>query len=72
MKIFAFFLKYIGKIVGAATEIFDKLEPEPKFLRSWNRSRTKMDRLRNTGHSCVSRAWLEYSYHISKKERGTS
>jgi hypothetical protein len=37
------------KMVGAGTEIFDKLEPEPKFLTSWSRSRTKMDRLRNTG-----------------------
>jgi hypothetical protein len=43
---------------GAETEIFDKLEPEPKpkFLTSWSRSRTKMDRLRNTAfvvfHQC--------------------
>jgi hypothetical protein len=50
MKIFDFFLKYMGKMDGA--EIFDKLEPEPepepKFLTSWSRSRTKLDRLRNT------------------------
>jgi hypothetical protein len=49
MKIFDFFRKYMGKMVGAGAEIFDKLEPEPKFLTSWSRSRTKMDRLRNTG-----------------------
>jgi hypothetical protein len=37
-------------MVGAGAEIFDKLEPEPKFLTSWSQSwsRTKMDRLRNT------------------------
>jgi hypothetical protein len=29
MKIFDFFRKYIGKIVGAGAEIFDKLKPEP-------------------------------------------
>jgi hypothetical protein len=42
----------MGKMVGAGAEIFDKLEPEPepKFLTSWSRSRTKMDRLRNTAH----------------------
>jgi hypothetical protein len=39
----------MGKMVGAGAEIFDKLEPEPKFKTSWSRSRTKMDRLRNTG-----------------------
>jgi hypothetical protein len=50
MKIFDFLKrKYMGKMVGAGAEIFDKLEPEPKFLTSWSRSRTKMDRLRNTG-----------------------
>jgi hypothetical protein len=48
MKIFDFFRKYMEKMVGAGAEIFDKLEPEPKFLTSWSRSRTKMDRLRNT------------------------
>jgi hypothetical protein len=48
MKIFDFFRKYMGKMVGAGAEIFDKLEPEPKFFTSWSRSRTKMDRLRNT------------------------
>jgi hypothetical protein len=34
----------MGKMVGAGAEIFDKLEPEPKFLTSWSlsRSRTKM------------------------------
>jgi hypothetical protein len=52
MKIFDFFRKYKGKMVGAGAEIFDKLEPEtePKFLTSWSQSwsRTKMDRLRNT------------------------
>jgi hypothetical protein len=30
MKIFDFFRKYMGKIVGAGAEIFDKLEPEPE------------------------------------------
>jgi hypothetical protein len=47
---FDFFRKYMGKMVGAGAEIFDKLEPEPepKFLTSWSRRRTKMDRLRNT------------------------
>jgi hypothetical protein len=28
MKIFDFFRKYMGKMVGAGAEIFDKLEPE--------------------------------------------
>jgi hypothetical protein len=42
MKIFDFFLENIwGK--------WSEPEPEPKFLTSWSRSRTKMDRLRNTG-----------------------
>jgi hypothetical protein len=54
MKIFDFFQKYMGKMVGTGAEIFYKLEPDPKFLTSWSqsqtRSRTKMDRLRNTGH----------------------
>jgi hypothetical protein len=33
----------MGKIVGAGAEIFDKLEPEPepKFLTSWSRSRSR-------------------------------
>jgi hypothetical protein len=53
MKIFDFFRKYMGKMVGAGAEIFDKLETEPKFLTSWSRSRTKMDRLRNTGGDTV-------------------
>jgi hypothetical protein len=50
MTIFNFFRKYMGKMVGAGAEIFDKLEPETelKFLTSWSRSRTKMNRLRNT------------------------
>jgi hypothetical protein len=39
MKIFDFFRKYMGIMVGAGAEIFDKLEPEPKFLTSWSRSR---------------------------------
>jgi hypothetical protein len=46
-KFLIFFRKYMGKMVGAGAEIFDKLEPEPKFLTSW--SRKNMDRLRNTG-----------------------
>jgi hypothetical protein len=29
MKIFDFFRKYMGKMVGAGAEIFDKLEPKP-------------------------------------------
>jgi hypothetical protein len=29
----------MGKMVGAGVEIFDKLEPEPKFLTSWSRGR---------------------------------
>jgi hypothetical protein len=39
------------KMVGAGAEMFDKLEPEPepKFLTIWSRSRTKTDRLCNTG-----------------------
>jgi hypothetical protein len=45
MKIFVFFRKYMGKMVGAGAgaEIFDKLdpEPEPKFLTSWSRSRSR-------------------------------
>jgi hypothetical protein len=52
MKFFEFFRKCMGKMVGAGAgaKIFDKLEleQEPKFLTSWSRSRTKMDRLRNT------------------------
>jgi hypothetical protein len=40
-EIFDFFRKYMGKIVGAGAEIFDKLEPEPKFLTSWSRSRSR-------------------------------
>jgi hypothetical protein len=51
MEIFDFFQKYMGKMVGAGAEIFDKLEPELEFLTSWSQSRTKMDRLRNTGGS---------------------
>jgi hypothetical protein len=39
MKIVEFFLILLGKWP----------EPEPEFLTSWSRSRTKMDRLRNTG-----------------------
>jgi hypothetical protein len=41
MKIFDFFRKYMGKMVGsgAGAQIFDKMEPEPKFLTSWSRSR---------------------------------
>jgi hypothetical protein len=37
-------------MVGAGANIFDKLksESEPKFLTRWSRSRTEMDRLRNT------------------------
>jgi hypothetical protein len=54
MKIFDFFRKYMGKMVGAGAEIFDKLEPEPKFFTSWSRSRTKMDRLRNTARDSAS------------------
>jgi hypothetical protein len=41
MKIVEFFLIIRGK--------WSELEPEPEFLTSWSRSRTKMDRLRNTG-----------------------
>jgi hypothetical protein len=43
MKIFDFFRKYMGKMVGAGAEIFDKLEPEPepKFLRSRSRAAQK-------------------------------
>jgi hypothetical protein len=50
MKTFEFFLNNMGKLVGAGAEIFDMLEPEPKFLRSlsWSLSRTKIDRFRNT------------------------
>jgi hypothetical protein len=40
-------------MVGAGAEIFDKLEPEPKFLTSWSHIRTKMDRLRNTDINCT-------------------
>jgi hypothetical protein len=40
MKIVEFFLTIWGKL--------SELEPEPEFLISWSRSRTKMDRLRNT------------------------
>jgi hypothetical protein len=43
MKIFDFFRKYMGKMVGAGAEIFDKLEPEPepKFLTSRSRAAQK-------------------------------
>jgi hypothetical protein len=41
MKIFDFSRKYMGKMVGAGAEIFDKLEPEPEFLTSWSRSRSQ-------------------------------
>jgi hypothetical protein len=49
MRIFEFFLKYIGKMVGAVAgagaiagaEIFNKLEPKPE--------QHKKDCLRNTG-----------------------
>jgi hypothetical protein len=54
MKIFDFFRKYMGKMVGAGAKIFDTLEPEPKFLTSWSRSRTKMDRLRNTDYKILN------------------
>jgi hypothetical protein len=47
MKIVKFFL--ITGIWGKLSE----LEPEPEFLTSW--SRTKMDRLRNTGY------WKQFS-----------
>jgi hypothetical protein len=40
MKIVEFFLIIWRKL--------SELEPEPEFLTSWSRSRTKMDRLRNT------------------------
>jgi hypothetical protein len=42
MKIYEFFLIIWGKL--------SELEPEPEFLTSWSWSRTKMDRLRNTGN----------------------
>jgi hypothetical protein len=38
----------MGKMAGAGADIFDKLEPEPKFLTSWSRSRAQIDRLGNT------------------------
>jgi hypothetical protein len=40
MKIVEFFLIIWGKCF--------ELDPEPEFLTSWSRSRTKMDRLCNT------------------------
>jgi hypothetical protein len=43
IKILEFFLKYAGKL-------WEKPELEPEYLTSWSRCRTKMDRLRNTGH----------------------
>jgi hypothetical protein len=30
MKVFEFFQKYIGKMVGTGAEFVDKLEPEPQ------------------------------------------
>jgi hypothetical protein len=39
MKFFDFFRKYMGKMVGAG--IFDKLEPEPKFLTRRSRSQSR-------------------------------
>jgi hypothetical protein len=49
MKIVEFFLIIWGKL--------SELEPEPEFLTSWSRSwsRTKMDRLRNTGNQFSQR-----------------
>jgi hypothetical protein len=41
VKIVEFFLIIWGK--------WSELELEPEFLTSWSRSRTKMNRLRNTG-----------------------
>jgi hypothetical protein len=35
---------------------WSKLEPELEFLTSWSRSRTKMDRLRNTARDNDSTA----------------
>jgi hypothetical protein len=59
MKIFVYFRKYMGKMVGAEAEIFAKLEPEPKFLTSRSRSRTKMDRLRNTAYNWLNVCWQD-------------
>jgi hypothetical protein len=55
IKFFDFFRKYMGKMVEAGAEIFDKLEPgpEPKFFTSWSRSRTKMVWLRNTAGNFI-------------------
>jgi hypothetical protein len=50
----------MGKMVEAGAKIFDKLEPEPKFLTSWSWSCTKMDRLRNTDTQCAKYLlWLK-------------
>jgi hypothetical protein len=49
MKIVEFFLITGTGIWGK----WCKLEPEPEFLTSWSWSRTKMDRLRNTGFKFI-------------------
>jgi hypothetical protein len=48
MKIIEFFLIIRGKL----SEL--ELEPEPEFLTSWSRSRTKIDRLRNSFYNCYA------------------
>jgi hypothetical protein len=61
MKIFDFFRKYMGKMVGAGAEIFDKLEPEPKFLTSWSRSRAAQ---KWTGSGTLSTGILKGHCHM--------
>jgi hypothetical protein len=55
MKIVEFFLIIWGKWS----------EPEPEFLTSWSRSRTKMDRLRNTAFNETDFAYF-VSFHPLK------
>jgi hypothetical protein len=52
-QLFAGAVEFFLIIWGKLSEL--ELEPEPEFLTSWSRSRTKMDRLRNTGAGCTRR-----------------
>jgi hypothetical protein len=59
----------MGEMVGAGAEIFDKLEPESKFLTSWSRSRTKINRLRNTA-ICIIQHTSTGTYLVEMKFKG--
>jgi hypothetical protein len=67
MKIFDFFRKYMGKMVGAGAgaEIFDKLEPEPepKFLTSWSGSRSR---------TRAAQKWTGSATLVARSQKGLS